>query len=331
MKSVVLACVAALGIGNSVNAAEQPKACNLRQYASLPLVTMSDNKIAVPVTIAGVERKFLLMMSPHTGIMKSISDELGLSGSRLPGDMTIDYFGRSTRLQTRLPEIQMGVARGENLAVVMMSPDQVLPEMSGVLGIDILSKFDVELDFNKNRLNLFSQDHCAGKVVYWSEAYAVVALEDDAVGYPTVKMQLDGKEVTVGLLPQDYPAGMTFALAHKLFGLEEQSSGVTGVPRRGGAVSYRYPFKLLEIGGLAIKNPEIGLTGGSRDPVCDARGTYTAEFGQGTLAKFCFGSSDITLGLKELRKLHLYFAFGEKKLYLTAADASPHEPKKITP
>jgi len=33
----------------------------------------------------------------------------------------------------------------------------------------------------------------------------------------------------------------------------------------------------------------------------------------------CYGGADLRLGLSVLRKLHLYFAFGERVLYATAS------------
>ncbi len=38
----------------------------------------------------------------------------------------------------------------------------------GVIGTDLLGKFDVDLDIAHKKLNLFSPDHCKGQVVYWT-------------------------------------------------------------------------------------------------------------------------------------------------------------------
>jgi hypothetical protein len=42
----------------------------------------------------------------------------------------------------------------------------------GILGMDFLSRFDIEPDVTKGKFNLYSQDHCPGQVVYWSDTYA---------------------------------------------------------------------------------------------------------------------------------------------------------------
>src|SRR6202044_3825356 len=43
--------------------------------------------------------------------------------------------------------------------------------VAGVIGYDILKHFDLDFDFGSDQLNLFSPDHCEGKVVYWSPTY----------------------------------------------------------------------------------------------------------------------------------------------------------------
>ncbi len=81
-------------------------------------------------------------------------------------------------------------------------------------------------------------------------------------------------------------------------------------PRR-----YRYPFKELTIEGITIGSPQIDLYKDAKE--CRATSPY--DFPAGFQA--CYGASDLELGLSELRQLHVYFAFKEKKIYLTAASA----------
>jgi hypothetical protein len=86
----------------------------------------------------------------------------------------------------------------------------------------------------------------------------------------------------------------------------------------GAAVLYRYPFKQLTIEGVIIEHPVIDLDPKASD--CRPRSDpspYVMPLGKRTAS--CYGASDLELGLKELRQLHLYFAFKEKMLYATAA------------
>ena len=86
---------------------------------------------------------------------------------------------------------------------------------------------------------------------------------------------------------------------------------------------YRYPFKTLIAGGLAIGNPEIRIDdNGDRESICDGsfQTNYYGHYNNARIYR-CFGSADLHLGIRELRSLRLIIAFSEHNLYLTAADA----------
>jgi len=71
----------------------------------------------------------------------------------------------------------------------------------GRLGLDVLSRQDVELDLTRSKLNLFSRDHCSGKVIYWSPpggAVAAIPLTIQKTGHIMTNMSIDGQLLTVG-------------------------------------------------------------------------------------------------------------------------------------
>jgi hypothetical protein len=132
-------------------------------------------------------------------------------------------------------------------------------------------------------------------------------------------MQLDNKPVVVGITT-DGPTIMGMKAAHSLFGLDElapQLAPQSGVRAPEGELMYRYPFQNLEMDRLKVANPAILIAGEKPEPTCDAH-LHVASNGD---SYRCYGGGDIFLGQSTLRKLHLYFAFGEKMLYATAADA----------
>jgi hypothetical protein len=45
-----------------------------------------------------------------------------------------------------------------------------------ILGLDILTMFDVELDLAHHKINLFAKDHCPGKVIYWTKNAGVASV-----------------------------------------------------------------------------------------------------------------------------------------------------------
>jgi hypothetical protein len=65
--------------------------------------------------------------------------------------------------------------------------------------------------------------------------------------------------------------------------------------------TYRYAFQTLSMGGVAVANPRIVLS--------DAPTVLANEHGA------------LILGMTELRNLHLYFAYHERKLYICTVQA----------
>jgi hypothetical protein len=63
---------------------------------------------------------------------------------------------------------------------------------------------------------------------------------------------------------------------------------------------YDYPFKLLDFNGIAVSNPRLQIVS------------------DGYLPK----GIDMLVGVSILRRLHLYIAYGEEKLYITPAGAN---------
>ena len=66
---------------------------------------------------------------------------------------------------------------------------------------------------------------------------------------------------------------------------------------------YDFPFGMLNFEGIAIRNPKIHLIPGQN---FDPHGR---------------DDTSVILGMSVLRQLHLYVAYDEQKLYLTAAEA----------
>ncbi|HEX4535238.1 MAG TPA: hypothetical protein VH000_13465, partial [Rhizomicrobium sp.] len=127
------------------------------------------------------------------------------------------------------------------------------------------------------------------------------------------EMQLDGKPVDVTIDMDSEHARMGTTAASALLGIDVNSPEMKPVPDS--SALFSYPFRSLSIGDVAIYNPAITLFTDTRS---DAS---TRCRGQRQNGDYCFGGSDLAIGLTELRRLHLYFAFKENMLYVTAADA----------
>ncbi len=228
-------------------------------------------------------------------------------------------------------------------------------DVGGAIGPDLMLRYDVDMDFSEQKLSYFSQDHCPGHIVHWQTGAvtqvpinlvsrakdyppplvngAVAGLSPDFVamamaltnGAPIlgtdirVKVMLDGHAFTADIdtgldistinskAAQDY-----FDVPlddHQPEVLEthqpqpaQPSPGtetVTVTARR-----QQHQFHSLTFGGVTVTNPLFVLKPGPM-------GVHRAGDPD---------PPDITIGMNVLRKLHLYFAFRERMLYVSTAD-----------
>jgi len=181
------------------------------------------------------------------------------------------------------------------------------PRSFGLLGLDVLNLFDVELDLGHGKIRLFSRDHCKGQVVYWTRSapVAVAPLETNGQMSFVVPMQLEGKDIDA-VFTTDAEGALDGDIARQDYATGDETSHV---------------FKTLTVDGLGIANariqirPASGCNGRSRlrgKPLLTER---NPEFER------CYGEPELTLGVAELKHLRIFISFEERSLYVTGADA----------
>src|SRR5262249_10847973 len=124
-----------------------------------------------------------------------------------------------------VPTVIMGAIRGQGWRFIVEADGLSPPDSDvvGTLGPDIFSQFDVELDYAAKKLNLFSPDHCEGRVIYWQpKALAVIPMQVVS-GHVVVPVTVDGHRLKAAV---DTGAALTImnaARARSNFGLDENS------------------------------------------------------------------------------------------------------------
>ena len=67
---------------------------------------------------------------------------------------------------------------------------------AGLIGPDILARYDIDFDFGSNKFGMFSQDHCEGQVIYWQpKVIAIIPFELERSGHISFPVTLDGVEL----------------------------------------------------------------------------------------------------------------------------------------
>lgn len=157
---------------------------------------------------------------------------------------------------------------------------------AGSIGADLLVSYDADFDFGGNKFNLVNQNHCDGQVVYWkADAVVIVPIEVARDGRVTLTVMVDGHPFKALLSTGLTGTTVTAATASSLLG----SSTPT--------------VHALALEGLAINNPHLVVA----DKLRDAAGVPLDPA----------LDVNMTLGLDVLKRLHLYIAYKEHKLYIT--------------
>lgn len=303
--------VAALLLTGAAHADEQ---CSLHEVSSFHLQKVANGGYAIPVTIMGKPQLMRVDVSYGFSYLNSeYGDAQGFHGPQ-------PHFGGANppKDEYEVPDFDLGDVQGKYVVFrrIKLAAAQTDGTIGG-LGMDMLGRFDVELDLKNDKLTLFSQKRCPGKVVYWtSSPYAVINFGIDGIYHPYFLMDLDKKRISVSLTLQAGNARMSLVTAKRVFDIGEDSYLVSKVAvGSAGASVYRFPFKLLDMNGASIQNPTIDIDPKLKE--CSPGVPIVWRGREGV----CYGGADLYLGQNELRKLRLFFAFGERKLYVTAADA----------
>jgi hypothetical protein len=298
----------------------EAKSCALSQLASVTLLEGTDHSWLIPVQVGSATLYMQIAPSaPVTMLFEPKIDALNLE--RVPREVYGSRWTFNDHVVTELAKVPMlavGVANmRDSKFPIGRRPESVDERAGGRLGLDFLAHFDVEFDPKNHKVNLFSSDHCVGKVVYWSQTYSQLPFTVNDAGHVMITMTLDGKQVSVLVNTLSNRTYMGFNVARKRFGVDHNSEGVVPASAEEsagfGETLYRYPFHALVAGDLTVKDPKIYLYGWIGERICD--GT-TQVFGPNGTIK-CNGEPDISLGTGVLDALHLYFAFGENAVYFT--------------
>lgn len=322
--SIIVAALVCITFGAAPAVAEDCPP--LKLFASVDLTLDHDaRQPLVPVEIAGVPKLMVLDTGASVTLITELAaDQLKLD-KRRANARAYSLTGSYTEWYTTAP-LTVGNLKGGSINFMVdpnfngMDPDG---KVIGLLGSDILSNFDVSVDFGTGKLDLLDQRHCEGKVVYWPHpVLAVVPFKRMPSRSIVVELLLDGKPVKAILDTGAYNSTLRVAAAERLFDIKPGSPdtpAIGGLNSRQDLTTYKHKFQSLTFEGIQVSNPEITLI-----PDMLSKKLGSAVFtGSNIPTKNDELAPDLLLGMNVLRHLHLYVAYKEQKLYITPAGAPP--------
>lgn len=292
--------------------------CSLKQMASLDMLGTSDKDIIVQVMVDGTPRNFLVDTGGvYSEINESIVKELGLREQPVAGEL-YTASGAVLRNGVTVPSVMLGQNEAKGIRLIVR-PDRN-DSIDGVLSPDLLQVFDVDIDFAARKLNLFSPEHCEGKVVYWAHAYSEASFKLTDGYHITFDAGLDDHEMSAIL---DTGSTMTWLAAYnasRLFSVDTSSPDVEKTDiSLGGEPVIRRRFQSLAVSGVKVLNPMIYIR-----PDVDEKAFYrehSTKDVRDPIYGYSLDSTPLIFGMNIISKLHVYIAYKEHKLYVTDAGA----------
>lgn len=301
--------------------------CELQLVGGTPLEFDETGRPMVPATIEGRNKYVMIDTGGFTNTLDLATArelDLRLRNSRIS---IMAVTGESSSQSVTLSEYRIGNMNLDGHEV-MISPfgDGVVSDTQpvGTLVSGVFQTFDMELNYNANRMLLYSQNHCDGAFAQNLPAgteIAVIPFTLNESFHLVFPVTIDGVEFDAILDTGAANTTLSLPAAEQHLAVDRSSPELEEVGTLDGRYSaavYAKQFESIEIGGLVIPDPELVLL-----PDMMSRYQYTS---MGFEAPDNPSLPDVILGMNILRHFHTYIAFGEKNLYLALDFASVARP-----
>jgi predicted aspartyl protease len=310
--------------------------------------------VTVPVEINGTPKQFLLDIgTDHTEISQSAAAELKLPGANQSNDSLslapgsadnggqfhnfnnnqqfsaamMDVGGsRSAQdyaARVRATTFKIGDATGQRLQLIIANDKEMgkSEAWDGRMTGDFFAQYDIDLDFGGKKLSFMSPTNCTDlkQVAYWAHSEVAVIPLKLSGGKMVVPVMVGSHALDAVIETGSVRTVMRRDIAENL-GL---SPGSADVPADGnlrdglGQQVYVHTFPQISFGGVTASNVPVRIQTNSmvhpinRTPITGSR----AQFPTDPALKV----PNLAIGMDVLHQLHLYAAFGQDKLYVTAA------------
>lgn len=259
----------------------------------------------MPVSIDGTSVNMLLDTGGfYTVLDRKTADRMHLVVRAVPYAGIRFFDGTTSNLSAKPGTMLIGNVPFRDHAIYVANFEN--PLFDGILGAEILSVFDVDLDFAGGKVNLFAQGHCPGKIAYWTHGATPAAIDFEMKGnHIALEAEINGKTVKAVLDSGASTTVMKLETAADI--LHMDADQLRRMRNEGKAQKL---FETLTFQNIAISQPAIHLISKDESKLFDG-GSQVPQ---------------IIIGMGVLRQLHLYIAYKEKKLYVTPAVMPPPSP-----
>ncbi|HLY04759.1 MAG TPA: hypothetical protein VKR31_03330 [Rhizomicrobium sp.] len=287
--------------------------CTLKGLASLEITTSTDGWALVPVQLGSTTLEFAVNPAQMFSMLtESVAREQQLKFVTIEGFYERTAFLGMTKFIAMSP-IRLGHAdvQGTNFAII---PRQIGndPRVAGILGLDVLSAFDVLLDFAHSKVVLISRKHCSLQGVLQGPSVPM-----KITNWFRIPVQVNGRNVEAEISGISASTYVNPHSAMENFGVEvhapafaDEAAAVQPLMPHGRITpAIKLGINTITVDGIAISNPITRV--------------YDCEDAPSNYRITCDSLPPLELGISELQKVKAYLDFQDGLFFAMPADASP--------
>lgn len=257
-------------------------ACSVQPRASVPF-SLTAGHLLVPVVVNGAETRFVLDSGAERSVITPTAvRRLGIPLDRWVGTTLSGVGGVVQHANADPRSVTLGgrdlhpaaFAQGVSLSVGAVPGFASGMAVDGLLGRDLLSPYDLQLDMVTRRLTLYAVRDCRGRFLPWRRDYMAVRAVSLAGHGLVIPVILDGHPLsalldtgaTATLLT--FPGMIRMGLAPALLA-HDRAATVRGIGPRAMEMR-RHRFARLQVGGEAVADPRLWVAPVRVVPIVDA-------------------------------------------------------------
>jgi predicted aspartyl protease len=290
---------------------QQGSGCDLVKVAQVPLAPKG-GVFAVPISVNGQMIGMVLDTGARTNLLTDVAAErLGVVRDGRTATIVTGVAGGSLRADARVDSMSLG---GVRLAVDRISVNSY-PGFDGVLGLDSLKDFDLDIDAPNRVLTLYRVRACERADPPWSEPAVSIAGVSTRMGWLAIPFAIDGVAGTAVVDTGASSTTITPRLARRL-GVTEQALAkdrilklhvIAGEDEQ----AHVHRFQTMRIGPFTWHDVSVIVL--AKEPPALGGGRNFSE---------------AVIGQNVLSHRRIWFSFATDRLFIarTADDAPPSEP-----
>ena len=259
-------------------------------------------------------------MAPRGGNLSALTNG-GLGGVSVLDVRDKQGVG-AAQTRIRIEKFTIGGATGQHLIFLVANDAEMgkSEPYDGLMTGDFFKQYDVEVDFAGKELNYLTPTKCTDpdKVVLWPHSAVAVIPITMTDGKISVPVSVMGHQINAVIDTSSPRTVMRRDIAELIAGLKADTPEMMpegGLKDGKGQPVYVHTFSQISFaGGVAANNV----------PALIVTNSLTHEIHSGVMLGSWARSADapvpdLTLGMDVLHQLHLYVVYGQKNLYVTAA------------